>query len=400
MKIAQIRTKLHLLWQRYFAAYPDGTFNKLRQLVTNLDDSYFSNDPIARRVLTRGNWKSVLFVPFLMISLAVIGLFFVGAWLGYLHTPSSGAFIGSLDDRSEWVVNFLLLPLLVTYYLLVPPLIQNVFDSLESNGIFDNYSRQDFDLYASWFKNDFNTPGWYWVSLFVAVVVSFAITYFLLFDSGFTPPQGWHYFKSPFSPYIIFGFLSLILFWYSFAYTAIRLVLFHLSLRYFYGQMNLNFQPLHEDGYGGLGPIVNVTKTYVGWLGPLVLGTLIAAMRISQQNEPLPSIIILLIGVVFAVLVLGLVLPLWSTQTYLRCKRREALKSINVTYETNKELVEDQSNMNTARIKELDKLMLTRINLISVYPQGPINIQAIVTALILNLALPLFIAFVASSLLP
>lgn len=393
MKTRRFVTEFRQLYDRYFAAAPDGIIAKIRQLMTNPDQSYFSNDPLAKPIVGSGKWYPFLYVPLFMILFAVIGLFVCGARMDFLHTPSTRDFLGSLDDPTEWIVNFILNPTLVAYYFLVPALIENVFTSLRRNGVVNEHGRHDFDLYLTWFKHDFNAFGWFNVAYVVAVIVTIAETSFLLADSGFSPPQGWHYARTP---YLFFGFPTLLIFWYCFAYTAIRLVIFHLSLRHFYGQLSLNFQPLHEDGYGGLGPIVDLTKTYVGWLGPMVSGALIAAMRANQQQQPWPPLVALLIAVVVLLLILGLLVPLLSTQAYLDRKKREAIHSVNLAYERTKDEMASEGNAGAVKILKLDKLYLARTDLNNAYPQGPINVQALFMALVLNLALPLFIAFLAT----
>ena len=357
-------------------------------LSSELKEVFSSGDPLANLVLNKWRWP-IWLLPLLMIIFAAIYLFLVGGILGYLRTQSG--IVGTLDDRATLLTSFIVQPVIVGYYLWLPSKTWEMFKTLDETKVIpaDSGSGQ----YSSFVSVTASKSNNRLISV-ILVGVGIGVTiwiYFIIqqFGTDWAAHLRW--------PVLLFDIPAAFLTMYAVAYTVWRILVIQWGLDKLYGNFEINVQPLHQDGAGGLAAVGNLVGSYLYCI--VVVALFAIAMGITSYIEqgflPLYIILIFISLPIFTCVVFFL--PLRSSHRAMRNSRNEVLENLSNKFEAIKVgLYSDEELPSKEELNKVGVLIDSYSQVQRIYPTWPINTFVLRSfgATLLGSSLPLILALI------
>ncbi|MHA1511843.1 MAG: hypothetical protein ACTSRX_09005 [Promethearchaeota archaeon] len=349
---------------------------------------FTSGDPFANLVMNKWRWP-IWILPLLMIIYAAIYLILVGGSLGYLRSQSG--IVGTLDDPATLLTSFVVQPIIVGYYLWLPSKTWKMFKGLDTNSVIPADSEtSQYSNYVSDIARISNNRLISIIFVGVGIIVSIWI-YFIIqqFGTDWSAYLRW--------PVLLFDMPAAFLTVYAITYIVWRILAVQWGLDKLYRKFDINVQPLHQDGAGGLATVGNLVGSYLFCLFVVALFSISTGITsyIEQGYFPYYVIIQFILLPIFTCVVFFL--PLRSSHRAMRNNRDKVLENLSNKFETIK--VGFYNHKELPSKEELNKLgeLIQSYSLIrKIYPTWPLNTLVIRSfgATLFGSSLPLILAFI------
>jgi hypothetical protein len=351
-------------------------------------EEFISGDPLANLVTSKWRWP-IWVLPLSMIIFAAIYLFIVGGSLGYLRSRSG--IVGTLDDPATLLTSFIVQPIIVAYYLWLPGKTWEMFKSFDNNNVIPTDSGTGlYESFVSDVARISNNRKTSFIFVGIGIIVTIWI-YFIIqqFGTDWSAHFRW--------PVLFFDIPAAFLTIYAVTYIVWRILIIQWGLDKLYRKFNINVQPLHQDGAGGLAAVGNLVGSYLYCLLTVALFAISQGIitYIEQGYLPFYVIIQFILLPVFTCVVFFL--PLRSSHRAMRNNRDQFLENLSIKFEETK--IGFYTNEELPSKEELSKLgvLIEYYSQIRrIYPTWPINTLVFRSfgATLLGSSLPLILALI------
>lgn len=339
-------------------------------------------DPLSRslrRVFT-DDWLKLWIAAFLLYGVAEKLVFpMLG---GYLHLE--GGIRTWTPHVEALLTGFVEFPYFLAYYLWSARGIITLLETLEANKAFDDSQRYH-DFTRRMLRSS-NRPLWSWISLILALAAVGVMHFVVWGPESSVPP----WFGERLPPRLL-GLVLIGLVAYTVAQVVIRELLAVVWLRRLWGTLgdDLNVNPYHEDGAGGLGAIgrhaVNFFFFILMVMLFIVMGSLLPSLLQLETGAAISfrfwSPLLLLIWSVYLLVVpLMFYLLLWPPHKAMEKARDRRLGRIAKELDerlrhAEDSLVSDQAPLESA-LKEINNLKQVRSVILGDSPVWPVSAES------------------------
>jgi hypothetical protein len=351
-------------------------------------EEFVSGDPLINLVLNKWHWP-IWVLPLVMIIFAFLYLFLVGSSLGYLR--SRAGIVGTLDDPATLLTSFIVQPIIVAYYLWLPGKTWETFKYLAENDVIS--TDNDASLYSS-FISDIarisNNRSIIIIIVGIGIFVTIWIYYIIQqFGTDWAAHLRW--------PVLLFDIPAAFLTMYAVTYIVWRILVIQWGLDKLYQKFEINVQPLHQDGAGGLAAVGNLVGSYLYCIVVVALFAISMGITTYIEQGYLPFYIILIFILLPIFTCVVFFLPLRSSHRAMKNSRDAVLENLSHKFESIK--IGFFSNVELPSKEELNRvgeLIESYSKIQRIYPTWPINTQVLRSfgAALLGSSLPLILAVI------
>jgi hypothetical protein len=218
-------------------------------------------------------------------------------------------------------------------------------------------------------SKSYNAKIIFWVSILVSVLITLWVGI-----SGLSFQYGIEWFTYLRWPFLLFELPKTFVTVYATSYIGFRILIIQWGISEIYRRLEINVQPLHPDGAGGLASVGGLIGSYVFWLFPAVAFVASAGIYEYSRHGIIPEYLIIQFVLLPFFTIVVFFLPLQSSHSAMQASAERVMLRLNQNYQRIVESISSDGEYPTKeQLDTLGHLIELQTRMRGVYPTWPLS---------------------------